>query len=417
MNVPSIILATPDNQNVWEFVERIHSARAFLDSALEAVWFDSDIAALTKCHLAIMLNAWRVVEVSKEDRSQLSFYRTIDDFYSDKRTRSRPGRLLSQMFPFLSQSDLHKLVMVFEKRLSPLEVLFSQDPDEIETVYLKGPSSCMSKGLSHYDSAIHPSRVYAGPDLAVAYDAHYSSRAVVWPDKKIYSRVYGDTDRFTDALESIGYTKGGEDDFQGARLRKIEDGSGYVMPYVDFCDDVDDGGDYWIAGGFEYNCRNTNGLLDYNVTRCDCCGGRINEDYYVVTHIGDIYCSSCADYNLVLCEATGDYFTNDEMVDTPGLDYHLSYHACATPLHRSRYGILECCVSNVFFIADREDYITLADGSHVLNTYEYRVVLCSDEEYRLMEDCTEIGDVWYEDDSMDYYKALAGAEEETEVAA
>src|SRR5690606_7560176 len=108
-------------------------------------------------------------------------------------------------------------------------------PDDIENVYLKGPNSCMSHDLSEFSSPEHPTRVYGDSDLQVAYivnsSGNISARVLVWPEKKLYGRIYGDEDRMSDMLEEAGYERG---DLDGARIRRIPiRDRQYVMPYLD----------------------------------------------------------------------------------------------------------------------------------------------------------------------------------------
>ena len=52
----------------------------------------------------------------------------------------------------------------------------------------------------------------------------------MWPEKRIYGRLYGDGHRLKLALEAINYRHGS---FVGARLTKVQCGSSYICPYLD----------------------------------------------------------------------------------------------------------------------------------------------------------------------------------------
>ena len=105
-------------------------------------------------------------------------------------------------------------------------LLFAETADEIEHVYKTGPYSCMS-GREAYQN-----RAYAGPDLAVAYlkvDGVIIARTLVWPAKKVHSRLYGDATHLDVALKKAGYKQSGyyaqrgiasEPSFDGARMTK-----------------------------------------------------------------------------------------------------------------------------------------------------------------------------------------------------
>jgi len=137
--------------------------------------------------------------------------------------------------------------------------------------------SCMAKTTDSYGTPVHPAAVYytgsRSDSLSIAYirDPHNPNkvlaRALVWPDKETFVRLYGtsETMRITlrEKLEAAGFTR--DDDFSGARLRRIEmnGGSRFVMPYIDGdCQYVDDHGDYFeIVGSGDYSATETRGYI------------------------------------------------------------------------------------------------------------------------------------------------------------
>src|SRR3546814_20660598 len=63
----------------------------------------------------------------------------------------------------------------------------TQDADEIEDVYVGGPGSCLAHDASEVDSYCHPTRVYAGPDTAIAYVGsrdEAAERGVAWAGRE-----------------------------------------------------------------------------------------------------------------------------------------------------------------------------------------------------------------------------------------
>lgn len=128
------------------------------------------------------------------------------------------------------------------KAQTPDDVQFATTPDDIEKVYLTGPSSCMTKPADYF-GGVHPSRVYGAGDLAIAYlkkrrGEGIAQRAMCWPAKKIYSRIYG-TGPLEDFLKALGYVNG---KFDGAKLLKLhppkQKKDYFVLPYVDYHDYV-----------------------------------------------------------------------------------------------------------------------------------------------------------------------------------
>ena len=164
----------------------------------------------------------------------------------------RIGRYLKEFFPALSDDEITVLSGKLNGRYGKGCVKFAYTRQEIRRVYESRAniSSCMSYAMSDYSSHnrsanVKPVEAYSGPDLAVAYteDRHgnVTARAVVWPEKKIYGRVYaGDSGKFETQLQALGYQYGS---LRGARLTPIElgrDGATYYFaaPYIDGNDQI-----------------------------------------------------------------------------------------------------------------------------------------------------------------------------------
>jgi hypothetical protein len=164
----------------------------------------------------------------------------------------------------------------------------------------------MSYDADHFESPVHPVRVYGAGDLAIAYTGaqdHVTSRALCWPEHKVYGRIYGDEARLTGALERLGYAEAGSRDFDGARLLKIEADYGrYVGPYMDGSYGADVKPDCLVMS---YHCdldgQNENGFLGTEAT-CDRCGDSMDPEY--ATTVGDVqWCEGCYSQHAIYCEA------------------------------------------------------------------------------------------------------------------
>jgi formylmethanofuran dehydrogenase subunit E len=178
--------------------------------------------------------------------------------------------------------------------------------------------SCMAKQTSDYGTPVHPAAVYytgsRSDSLAIAYirDPRNANkilaRAVVWPSKETFVKLYGtsETMRITlrEKLKAAGFTR--DDDFSGARLRRIEmdGGAKFVMPYIDGdCQCVDDHGDcFEIVGGGDYGAAETRGYI-YSNSRytCDNCGDGCDEDDARDVQ-GDTWCEHCYENHTFFCE-------------------------------------------------------------------------------------------------------------------
>jgi len=136
----------------------------------------------------------------------ISFYNKVQDARVGSLTRMRPGRYLRTFFgDILGES---RIKLYTEQQASgyaktpwrDLELQFAWDRGSCASAYRDGPSSCMSDPLSRY--GVHPAEAYAAGDLAIAYlrqpehmQAAYGgppvlARALCWPAKKVYSRIY-----------------------------------------------------------------------------------------------------------------------------------------------------------------------------------------------------------------------------------
>lgn len=170
-------------------------------------------------------------------------------------TRVKPGRYLEQFRDVLKmyRMDLQRTAARFTVLYDPRKLHIAETEDDIQWVYENGPPSCMSTkeyraehswgygGKGKWPLNIHACRVYAGPDLKVAYivaddDAPKTkksvlARAVIWPALKSHSRVYGEELALTKVLQREGYSFGPP---IGAKLqRHVVDKVHFVCPYID----------------------------------------------------------------------------------------------------------------------------------------------------------------------------------------
>ncbi len=225
-------------------------------------------------------------------------YTPSDEYgVQDRQVRTKPGRYLEKFYADYDKATRLEWiagVMAFGGTLS-----IATTPDDCERVYrgkdyVRGHlpfQSCMGPDC-HARFTVHPSRVYGEPgDLAVAYlgpiDA-VLARAVVWPAKKRYSRIYG-SDILRALLKEAGYSTA--DDFDEAKViaRELDGGPNYLMPYIDGCERarLDRTGKFFILGSGEYSTCRTDGCTGETYT-CDHCGENFegNDD-------STTYCPSC----------------------------------------------------------------------------------------------------------------------------
>lgn len=234
-------------------------------------------------------------------------YTPNDEFgVTDRQLRVKPGKYLSQFASHLSQSQIDYFVASV-KAFDGTHFKIAESTEDIVAAYLSGDlGSCMAHDTEYYRSPVHPVSVYGESDLAVAYlgciqTKCVTARAVIWPAKKVYARIYGDL-VLRALLEKDGYRQ--SFDFSGAKIRAIRARGSFVMPYCDMADSASHDGQYMMLRDDdcgEYGCKTTSGIAEINeepedeVFYCnrDGCDRERDED--------EIYCSRCQD-DVQYCE-------------------------------------------------------------------------------------------------------------------
>lgn len=256
--------------------------------------------------------ALHFAHVSTVDGAKIAYTEDAVKGQADRQTRIKPGKYLARFYAdVLSTEEIARLSAEFSKTYEDNVLMFATTADDWERVYTDGPSSCMSKSADNYDSPCHPVRVYAGPDLQLAYlerNGDVTARAIVWQDKKIYSRIYGDQVRLGDMLQDAGFSGGS---LQGARLVRKPHHGGFVLPYVDYIDGATDDGKHLVLDGGDIACDQTNGLSGDTGRRCECCNTFTEEDDGRCDNDGNFYCDDCYSDRYSYCEYYEEDMPND----------------------------------------------------------------------------------------------------------
>ena len=251
--------------------------------------------------------------LSLADGAKIAFTESPEKGAADRQTVMKPGKYLTKYFSHVLTADqITKIATEICAMYAPATLCIATDADDIERVYTTGTHSCMAYRASYFVGPCHPSRVYAGPDLAVAYinkadGSGIGARAVIWPEKKIFSTVYGDAIRLESALEAAGYHSG---DLSGARVQKICAGAyGYVMPYVDGISSAEVRGEFItldVRCG-ELDCQKQNGVTGEGYTCCSCGVGISEYERFSYTTDSDgPFCEGCYDDVTVYCDYYGE---------------------------------------------------------------------------------------------------------------
>lgn len=314
-------------------------AKRFVSGEYKHVPWRAEPWALSKSE-----TAYHWVHVSRHDPSLVAYTASEEHGEADRQTRIAPGRYLTRFYgDVLAQKDIQYWCGRFKgEHQEEIALKFASEPDEIAWVYENGPSSCMAGSADGFASdPVHPASVYGAGDLAVAYlvnEGKVTARAICWPAKQIFGRVYGDDCTLYTKLEAAGYTRGSTHEFDGARLLRIECDHGLVCPYLDVGSDrrVEDNGEYLIVGEGHMLANDTHGVVNQG-TLCPCC-----EEYYnggngrYVTDVDEYWCESCAS-DTSHCDSCGNRYTDGHLTRVLSDD-----HVCERCLDR-HYTYCEVC--------------------------------------------------------------------------
>lgn len=262
-------------------------------------WFYAHMTDETRYHYA---------HVSTKIPGNIAFTTNAEKGAADIQTSMKPGRYLKQFYGHaLTDARIRELAQEFLCLYAGVKLKFATTADDIERVYVNGPNSCMAHDAEQFHGPMHPARVYAAGDLAVAYltsgegdDEHITARALCWPAKKLFGRWYGD-DKISTLLEAEGYSC--NDRFhQGARMLRIGYNDHFVAPYIDHIYRASDRGDYLIIDrSGELECDQTHGLSAPTGSLCENCGERVDADN--IYYVNDApWCECCADTLAFYCE-------------------------------------------------------------------------------------------------------------------
>jgi hypothetical protein len=327
-----IVKVDSDNDSIddsWKLRERHHFHSGYYAPVpwskepwfVTSAFYDSHF-----CHL------------SRDKDGLLAYTESHEKGMEDRQTRIRAGKYLRTYFSntLTCEEIKHWAGKVSAANGEGETVFFAKTPDEIEEVYTNGPDSCMSHSESHFESDCHPVRVYGAGDLAIAYITrkdNITARCLSWPERKIYSTIYGDggfwSDQLANMLQNMGFEKGViSSKWNGARLLRIEQNGGFIAPYLDVPNSLSDNGDYLVLSGNGYiESQNTNGLTEQGGT-CAICMENYNseESGGYIESTEQYVCDYCYSENSFYCE---DCNTTCHTDDAQWIENNLVCDSCA----------------------------------------------------------------------------------------
>lgn len=323
----------------------------------------------------------------------IAYYQSPEKRGRNIRTPIKPGRFLSKFFgDLLNQEQIQQYAAEYEAATKIHAPTITQDADEIEDVYRSNYlGSCMHFGEGGFGGPEHPARVYPGPDLGIAYIGSRSfaaARCLVWPEKKIYlTKGYGDKERLQAGPRQLGYTGVGSYEFQGARLRRIECGEGFVLPYVDTNEYVRDDGEYLILdnGGSIWAQAEGggDGTTDGSSSCIECyeCQEFTDEDDIRETYRGHDVCGRCRSIHYFHCDILDDWFHDNEQAASP------DSYTVSLPGVQDSSAWFECDRTEMWYPIRKYNRVETIEGETTVESYaeQYGWFCVYSEQYSLDE--------------------------------
>jgi len=267
---------------------------------------------------------------SIKDPTRIAFTPTAEMGMVDRQTAVTPGVYLTRFYSdYLTSEQIKKLAIKHSSTYEDSKMEIARTGDEIENVYVNGPNSCMAHPADQFLGNVHPCRAYESEDLGIAFIRNknntdrIAARALVNVKEKVYSRIYGDADRFSKILSVNGYRPDSGSDFNESKMAKIKvkikrKYDNVLIPYLDGDYEVTDCGDYLIMDtNGELSGESSNGVLYGSIATCYRCDESLySENDIVRLYTGrynqNAYCSSCADRtNSFTCVGTGEQYAED----------------------------------------------------------------------------------------------------------
>lgn len=299
-------------------------------------WYTTD-EPVKQRNITLPIHPDHFLHVSKLDASKVAFTKDEESGSADKQIQTTVGRYLVAFYPDIDNELIKYVNALHQEKYQPNIVKFATG-EKITEIYESchdtGLSSCMTKPVSRYESFCHPTLVYSAGDLALSYmtdsNNNVTARALVWPEKKIYSRIYGNYESLGSGLKALGYSSDG--DFHKAKIKRIDDENQpdrLVLPYLDGVQSVSILDAEWLMidkyGDIDGSTQTGLQKPDRYAV-CDSCEDDIadEDDAYTVytRRLSTVtYCQYCRDQESFYCTGTNEYIRNDREMTVDGQSY------------------------------------------------------------------------------------------------
>ncbi len=295
------------------------------------------------------------------------------------------GRYLKDNFEHLDGVQIEKYAADILMKMTKVGLKFASTREELKALYENRSvtSSCMGKSASsewnfrdENNKVLHPVEAYAGPDLKGAFitdkSGNVTARAMCWPDKKIYGRIYGDVAKITALFKQLGWAQA---NLTGARMSTIQihslakangdKSTKYILaPYIDGPEQrvhfnaegvLILGND--PKGKFTAMAAGTAGYTTYREFRCMITNNTFNESQVAKVYNGKGAELGYIDKTIIHEHATdfgGRFYKNDasNMVET--------FTGKKVPQHYAESSMLLCIITNKYM--EKTEYLMTAEG-------------------------------------------------------
>lgn len=178
------------------------------------------------------------VHIDPEDKTRIRYFQSEEHLEQDRHTTTSLGRYLTAYYADVYDANtIRDIASAFTAGAKRVDIRFLTTGEDITHAYMNGPASCMSKNTATYGLDNHPTYVYGDSDLALAIIKNgdrITARCLVWPDEKVFSRIYGDWRVMQEQLTRLGYSHGS---LAGARIQLVDTDirsyDAFLLPYID----------------------------------------------------------------------------------------------------------------------------------------------------------------------------------------
>jgi len=285
---------------------------------------------------------------SREVPDQIALYpdRATFERGENKKMRTKPGRAIRRILPFLTDKEVDQMVDEFRNQIAidPSSYVFKSGETQEDFVHAysheQAPTANLDTTPNHKSLAnscmrhefdgqsVHPCAVYASGDFTIHWAENkygrIAARCIVRNSNKKAGPIYAVNqivvDLMQERLDDLGVTFARNGDWNGAELLLIEENGGYVGPYIDIGPQAlavsSDGSSLVISDRGWIDASDYDGILhsDGRSEQCSHCEEYYHdEDMAGRTEDHDQICDDCAYNHYTRCDCTSLWISDCEI--------------------------------------------------------------------------------------------------------